>query len=327
MARPVVGVAEEDRERTLQAVFARLGQYPGHLSVVDPTRPGPPSRSPRETPGPGARSPPRLWSRSAGAAPTRGGTCCWGTSTAVRSSSGSGTAHTVAPRANRATWAVAADGANVVGAARLFSRFVSDWTPRHLAPALPTRPEFLVHCADDIAFAVDAVYTWVDGNDPAWKQRKAQAKGEVYHAESASDARFISRDELRYSGTVPPHVRALDPEHLRRHRRPGPGLDARGPVRHPHRHPPGDLSTTRRICRRSTRTSIESQLHHIEGLAEHFPALQRRHVRGARWPRTPSSPRTAQPATSLRATASPRARSPRPTRRWTRRAKQPGVVA
>jgi hypothetical protein len=196
----VVAVPEEYRERVLEVVFRGLSQYHGHLSVIDPD-------APRKS-GPVSSREPKAW-REVAAAPAL--QVSWyrtdpeehlllgheyGCVIEFWRRHGS---HLVAPRANRITWAVAAEGTNVMGAARLFSRFVSDWTPANLAPALATRPEFLVDAAEDIAFPVDAVYTWVDGNDPAWKQRKAQAKGEVYHAESASDARFISRDELRYS--------------------------------------------------------------------------------------------------------------------------------
>ena len=50
---------------------------------------------------------------------------------------------------------------------------------------------------------VDLVYTWVDGHDPAWRARKAVALGTdpdpEYSNDAAIDARFESRDELRYS--------------------------------------------------------------------------------------------------------------------------------
>lgn len=50
---------------------------------------------------------------------------------------------------------------------------------------------------------VDLVYTWVDGDDPAWLARKAEALGlpavAHYSSDAAIDARFINRDELRYS--------------------------------------------------------------------------------------------------------------------------------
>ncbi|MET8330780.1 stealth family protein [Streptomyces sp. NPDC005181] len=266
----VVAVAESDRDRVLGALFRGMGQYPGHLSTIDPE-----SASPAET---YSSRDPKAWRdvRTTAAIQVSWSRTDTGRHVTFGHEYGCtiefwrwhGT-HLVAPRANRVTWAVSGEGGNVLGAPRLFSRFVSDHTPRAAAPALATRPEFLVRCVEDIAFPVDAVYTWVDGNDPAWQQRKASAKGEVYHAESASDARFISRDELRYS------VRSLHmfapwianiyivtddqvPVWLREDI---PGIHVVS-----HREifrDPADLPTF-------NSHSIESQLHHIDGLSEHF---------------------------------------------------------
>ncbi|MFE7169047.1 stealth family protein [Streptomyces sp. NPDC057616] len=266
----VVAVAEEDRERVLGVVFRGLSQFPGHLSVIDPDAPRPSK--------PVSSRDPRAWREVATARvlqvswyrtdPGRHLLLGHEYGCAIEFWQRNGT-YLVAPRANRATWAVAADAPNVLGAARLFSRFVSDWTPQHLAPALATRSEFLVNCADDIAFPVDAVYTWVDGNDPAWKQRKAQAKGEVYHAESASDARFISRDELRYSvrslHLFAPWIRNV---HIVTDDQVPPWLreDLPGVRIATHR----EIFRDRSVLPVFNSHAIESQLHHIEGLAEHF---------------------------------------------------------
>lgn len=51
---------------------------------------------------------------------------------------------------------------------------------------------------------VDIVYTWVDGTDPAWQARKAHYLGQglasqKHSSDSAIAARFQNRDELRYS--------------------------------------------------------------------------------------------------------------------------------
>ncbi|MEV6834763.1 stealth family protein [Streptomyces sp. NPDC051133] len=266
----VVAVAEEDRDRVLAVVFRGMSQFPGHLSVIDPDAPRPAK--------PVSSRDPRAWRDVAGARvlqiswyrtdPDRQLLLGHEYGCAIEFWQRQGT-YLLAPRANRAAWAVAAEGGNVLGSARLFSRFVSDWTPRHLAPALPTRPEFLVNCADDIAFPVDAVYTWVDGDDPAWQQRKAQAKGEVYHAESASDARFISRDELRYSvrslHLFAPWIRTIHivtddqvPAWLRE--------DVPGIRIATHR----EIFRDRSVLPVFNSHAIESQLHHIEGLSEHF---------------------------------------------------------
>lgn len=56
---------------------------------------------------------------------------------------------------------------------------------------------------EDITFPIDAVYTWVDGADPNWidskRRLEAELAGRVYHPEANHDARFESRDELKYS--------------------------------------------------------------------------------------------------------------------------------
>lgn len=50
---------------------------------------------------------------------------------------------------------------------------------------------------------VDIVYTWVDGDDPAWKRRMHNARDDVdlnfTEPSALADSRFTSRDELRYS--------------------------------------------------------------------------------------------------------------------------------
>jgi hypothetical protein len=56
---------------------------------------------------------------------------------------------------------------------------------------------------EDIDFPIDAVYTWVDGADPSWIESKrrleAQLSGCEYHPEANHEARFESKDELKYS--------------------------------------------------------------------------------------------------------------------------------
>ncbi|MDT0490503.1 stealth family protein [Streptomyces griseus] len=266
----VVAVAEDDRERVLNVIFRGLGQYPGHISTVrtDQVRPARPLSSRDARAWRDVRTAAALqvsWTR---ADPGRHLLLGHEYGCAIEFWRRQGS-HLVAPRANRVTWAVSGQGANVFGAARLFSRFISDWTAPGSAPPLATRPEFLVELADEITFPVDAVYTWVDGNDPAWQQRKASAKGEVYHAESASDARFISRDELRYSvrslHLFAPWIRtiyiATDDQVPAWMREDVPGIQVVS-----HREifrDPTDLPTF-------NSHSIESQLHHIEGLSEHF---------------------------------------------------------
>ncbi|GIE84112.1 exopolysaccharide phosphotransferase [Actinoplanes regularis] len=137
-----------------------------------------------------------------------------------------------------------------------------------------TRQSFTTVGPDRIDFPVDAVYTWVDGGDPAWRRRKARALagnpwvGEA-NGEAANDSRYTSRDELRYSlralhGFAPwvRHVYLvtddqvpswLDLDH--------PGLTLVG-----HREIFGDTGALPTF----NSQAIESRLHRIPGLAEHF---------------------------------------------------------
>lgn len=56
---------------------------------------------------------------------------------------------------------------------------------------------------NECRFPVDVVYTWVDGGDPAWndarERRLAELTGTALTREASGRARFMSRDELRYS--------------------------------------------------------------------------------------------------------------------------------
>lgn len=54
----------------------------------------------------------------------------------------------------------------------------------------------------DVQFPIDAVYLWVDGSDPEWRERKARRLAELGHAgteEAQIESRFRQFDELRYS--------------------------------------------------------------------------------------------------------------------------------
>ena len=124
----------------------------------------------------------------------------------------------------------------------------------------------------DIDFPIDAVYTWVDGSDPVWaaaRERAAGGSAQDEQAAHAAAARYRDREELRYSlrsleqyapwirsvflvtaGQVPgwlnldnPRIKVIDHAEI--------FAD------------PGVLPTF-------NSHAIESQLHRIDGLAEHF---------------------------------------------------------
>ncbi len=118
---------------------------------------------------------------------------------------------------------------------------------------------------------VDIVYTWVDGSDPAWQARRRAVRpaSETLAVDALDPARTTDRDELRYSlrsvfayanwvrhiwlvtdGQIPDW---LIEDH--------PRLTV---VSHP------EIFTDRSALPTFNSHAIESQLHHIDGLAEHF---------------------------------------------------------
>ncbi|MFF1465050.1 stealth conserved region 3 domain-containing protein [Streptomyces sp. NPDC058330] len=124
----------------------------------------------------------------------------------------------------------------------------------------------------DVTFPVDAVYTWVDGADLDWLERKNTAlAGLGLETEDAatSAARFRDRDELRYSlrsiDMYAPWIRNI---YLVTDQQVPSWLDTEHPrVRVvDHR----EIFGPRGMLPTYNSHAIESQLHHIEGLAEHF---------------------------------------------------------
>jgi hypothetical protein len=170
------------------------------------------------------------------------------------------------PRPNRASRVVPAGGECVRAPAEQFTRLGG--LRRVLAP-VRTRPEMTGPLSDDVGFPIDVVYTWVDGTDAQWQRRRAQVNGETYHAESASEARFLSRDELRFSlrslHAYAPWVRDV---YLVTDEQVPAWLDTARPGLRvvSHKEIFGDPA----VLPVFNSHAIESQLHHIDGLAEHF---------------------------------------------------------
>lgn len=173
----------------------------------------------------------------------------------------------VAPRPNRVTTDVSFDEPRVSVPVSRLTGFASLHTRRTQSV------QTIEACADvlpeDVRFPVDVVYTWVDGSAPEWQRRRAEFGHGGYHAESANAARYISRDELRYS------LRALEQNapwvrhiYLVTDRQRPEWLGLRSPrltvVDHTEIfEDPAALPTY-------NSHAIESQIHHIEGLSEHF---------------------------------------------------------
>lgn len=165
-----------------------------------------------------------------------------------------------APRENRASRLLSAADAELV---EVQNQFGTVRTPVVLTETM----------VDDLTFPIDAVYTWVDGQDPAWinskRRREAELAGREYHEEANHEARFRSRDELKFS------LRSLEmfapwfrkvfivtagqvPEWLDTD---NPKIEV---VDHKDIYPEGDYLPT------FNSNSIISRLHHIPGLSEHY---------------------------------------------------------
>ncbi|NGN68313.1 sugar phosphotransferase [Streptomyces sp. A7024] len=132
-----------------------------------------------------------------------------------------------------------------------------------------TREEFTRPLPGDITFPIDAVYTWVDGSDPEWLRRRAKYAGEEYHGESANAARYADHDELRYSlrslATYAPWIRNV---YLVTDDQAPVWLDTAHPRLRVVSH--REIFTDPGLLPTFNSHAIESQLHHIEGLSEHF---------------------------------------------------------
>lgn len=179
----------------------------------------------------------------------------------------------VAPRRNRCCESLPRSAAGAVFApGRVFTRLAPAHSPARArtSPApVRSRAEFVAPLPEDVRFPVDAVYTWVDGEDPEWRRRRADAAQTTYHPESANDARYASHDELRYSlrslHLFAPWLRHI---YLVTDRQVPEWLNTDDPrlTVVDHREIFADPS----VLPTFNSHAIESQLHHIDGLSEHF---------------------------------------------------------
>ncbi|MGF1431841.1 stealth family protein [Kitasatospora sp. LaBMicrA B282] len=133
-------------------------------------------------------------------------------------------------------------------------------------PAAFTRPRL-----DDITFPVDAVITWVDDGDPVWRGRRAAALAGLTRQPSTGngDERFHNRDELRYClrsiAMYAPWIRHV---HLVTDGQLPDWLVAEHPELSvvPHR----EFFADPTVLPVFNSHAIETQLHRIPNLAEHF---------------------------------------------------------
>jgi hypothetical protein len=176
----------------------------------------------------------------------------------------------IGPRSNPIADVVPVDEPVVSASEPVFSAFASPYD----ACEYRTREIFTMVSPDRIGFPVDAVYTWVDGGDPDWQARKAAALGDnewvtKVSGQTANNSRFASRDELRYSlralHCFAPWVRRIFLV-----------TDGQVPSWLDTGHPQITVVSHREIFGDTGRLptfnsqAIESRLHRIPGLAEHF---------------------------------------------------------
>lgn len=178
----------------------------------------------------------------------------------------------VAPRPNKVVTEVPVDAGRCWAEQNRFSVIPAVYNTGHAR----TLPEFAATLPDDHTFPTDVVYTWVDDSDPRWRASRDAARARLtgipgggLHDLAANDSRYTSRDELRYSlrsiHQYAPWVRNIFlvtagqvPSWLNTE---FPGLRVVD-----HREIFSDPSALPTF----NSHAIESQLHHIPELAEHF---------------------------------------------------------
>ncbi|WP_025272496.1 stealth family protein [Haloglycomyces albus] len=130
-----------------------------------------------------------------------------------------------------------------------------------------TFEDFADNISHDVPFPIDVVYTWVDGDDPQWRAKKAHHLGEEVPEHHRADSRYKNHDELKYSlrslEMYAPFVRNV---YLVTDGQCPPWLDTNECTLIDHKVIFADSTALPTF----NSHAIGSQLHHIPGLAEHF---------------------------------------------------------
>jgi hypothetical protein len=124
-----------------------------------------------------------------------------------------------------------------------------------------------------VAFEIDVVYTWVDGADPAWQARRdaawATARPGEHSELAANPSRYANRDELRYSlrslAANAPWVRRI---HVVTDRQIPSWLVTDDPRLRVVDH--AEIFAGTDGVPSFNSHAIESRLHHVAGLSEHY---------------------------------------------------------
>ncbi|MFJ3930360.1 MULTISPECIES: stealth conserved region 3 domain-containing protein [unclassified Streptomyces] len=144
-------------------------------------------------------------------------------------------------------------------------------TARGHRRTVPTFTAFAEPGIDEVLFPVDAVYTWVDGNDPAMaaKRRAHQERSNnVIAPRETGDSRYTSHDELKYAlRSLEMYAGFIRNVYLVTDAQVPSWLDpaAEGLTVVDHR----DILPVDALPVFNSH-AIESRLHHIPGLSDHF---------------------------------------------------------
>lgn len=125
----------------------------------------------------------------------------------------------------------------------------------------------------DVTEPVDVVYTWVDGTDPAWQARMREVLREIdpsaINETATSDSRFATRDELRYSlRSLEMYAGWVRRVHLVTDGQVPEWLDTDHPRIRVVDH--RDIFSDPSVLPVFNSHAIESQLHHVPGLADRY---------------------------------------------------------
>lgn len=146
--------------------------------------------------------------------------------------------------------------------------YSSELSPAVRATLVPGADAVRFPAIDAVTEPVDLVYTWVDGSDLAWLEKRARWEGTGFTADAQLASRFVNHDELRYSlRSVEMYANWFNHLYL--------VTDAQVPEWLNREHPRltvvdhRDLFTEDELPLFNSH-AIESRLHHIPGLSERF---------------------------------------------------------
>lgn len=133
----------------------------------------------------------------------------------------------------------------------------------------PTYHAFTLPRVNEVQFPIDVVYTWVDGDDPRWQAKRDRYRPDGNTGNAAKASRFVSHDELKYSlrslhmyGDFVRHIYLVTDDQVPQWLDTSvPGLTV---VDH------REIFSDPDALPVFNSHALSTQLHHIEGLSEHY---------------------------------------------------------